>query len=223
MSKVYKVEVPVVGKILALKLLAPPEVLTNTIGPDALKELFRAEATALARLHHPNIVSVCDYGSHQGMPYYVMEYFYNSVAHIIGESALPENPSRPLPIEQCIELLRQTLQGLERLHAANIIHRDIKPFNLLLDQQNTVKICDFGLSKLRGESVPLPAQLKVGSPWYAAPEQETDPDGIDERADIYAAGITLQRMLTGQLSTQSDTLPSRSRPDLDKTWDTFLN
>lgn len=156
MSKVYKVEVPVIGKILALKLLAPHQVLVNTIGATRLKELFQAEAVTLASLNHPRIVSVWDYGQHQGMPFYVMDYFFSSVAQLIGESASPENPSRPLPVEQSIVLLRQTLEGLQCLHASGIIHRDIKPFNLLIDPQGVLKICDFGLSKLRGESLSLP-------------------------------------------------------------------
>ena len=222
MSKVYKVEVPVIHKILALKLLAPYPVLEDTVGLTNLKDMFRAEAATLAALNHPNIVGVWDYGRHQGMPYYVMPYHYNSVAHLIGESAWPEQPSRPLSVDQCIFLTRQTLEGLKCLHTAGIIHRDIKPFNLLLDQQSTIKICDFGLSKLRGESVKLPEQLKVGSPWYAAPEQEREPGDIDERADLYAVGVSFQRMLTGTLSTKPDRLPSKVVPDLDKTWDRFI-
>ena len=222
MSKVYKVEVPVIGKILALKWMAPHQVLIDTTGIRTLKKLFRSEAETLAGLIHPNIVSVWDYGEHREMPFFVMAYFFNSVAHLIGESSVPEEPSRPLPVDRCIAFLRQSLKGLECLHHAGIVHRDIKPFNLLLDQQDTVKICDFGLSKLRGETVELPPQLKIGSPWYAAPEQETEPDGIDVRADLYSAGICLQRMLTGHLSTEDEYLPSRVHPDLDAHWDAFI-
>ena len=222
MSKVYKVQVPVIHKILALKLLAPHPVLEDTIGLPGLKDMFRTEAATLARLNHPNIVGIWDYGRHEGLPYYTMAYHFNNVAHLIGESSRPDDPSRPLSVDQSIHLVRQTLEGLKCLHAAGIIHRDIKPFNLLLDLQNTIKICDFGLSKLRGESVKLPQQLKVGSPWYAAPEQEKDPDNIDERADLYAVGICLQRMLTGNLSTAPDKLPSKVVPGLDHYWDRFI-
>jgi len=222
MSKVYKVEIPVIRKIVALKLLAPRPVLVDTMGPDKLKALFRNEAVMLARLHHPHIVGVWDFGEFEGSPYFVMDYFFDSVAVLIGETSRPERPTRPLPLDQIITLLQQTLSGLERLHYAGIVHRDIKPFNLLLDRQGTLKISDLGLSKLRGETIAIPEQLKVGSPWYAAPEQEEDPDAVDARADLYAVGVTCHRLLTGGLPLEHPLPPSRVHPDLTTGWDTFV-
>ena len=83
------------------------------------------------------------------------------------------------------------------MHHAGIIHRDIKPYNLLVTDHDTIKICDFGFSKVRGENFSGPPTLKFGSAWYAPPEQEDNPDSVDFSADLYAVGITLYRMLTG--------------------------
>lgn len=115
------------------------------------------------------------------------------------------------------------MDGLQRLHASGIIHRDIKPFNVLLTDQDTVKLCDFGLSKLHGETLPAVPQLKVGSPFYAAPEQEADPEGVEAAADLYAVGVMIYRMLTGRLPRTPLTPASTLNPDLDTAWDRFLS
>jgi serine/threonine-protein kinase len=125
-------------------------------------------------------------------------------------------------LDKTIEIARQILSGLACLHHAGIIHRDIKPFNILLTDLDTVKICDFGLSKLRGEKVSVPSNLNVGSPWYAPPEQEANPNRVDSSADLYATGITLYRMLTGKLPAESPERPSQYNPDLDEAWDDYL-
>jgi serine/threonine-protein kinase len=222
MGKVFQVEIPPIGKIAALKLLAPHPVLLSLLGADRLRELFLAEAVTMAGLQHPNIVAVRDFGEADGRPYYIMDYFFSNLGRLIGETRRAEEPSRTIRLDRAIELIRQTLSGLACLHHFGIVHRDIKPFNLLIDEHGTVKICDFGLSRLHGEPSAPPAQLKVGSPWYAAPEQETDPDAVDPRADLYAVGITLVRMLTGELPSDPPAPPSGANPDLDEAWDEFL-
>jgi serine/threonine-protein kinase len=108
------------------------------------------------------------------------------------------------------------------MHHSGIIHRDIKPHNLLVTDYDTIKICDFGLSKLRGETFEGPPSLKFGSAWYAAPEQENHPDSVDVSADLYAVGITLYRMLTGVLPEEDYAPVSRSNADLDGSWDDFI-
>jgi serine/threonine-protein kinase len=114
------------------------------------------------------------------------------------------------------------LSGLDRLHAAGIVHRDMKPFNVLLTEDDTVKLCDFGLSKLRGERLAAPPTLKVGSPFYAPPEQEAHPDGVDRTADLYAVGVMVYRMLTGRLPQDPFEPARRLNPQLSPEWDAFL-
>ncbi|KJS30940.1 MAG: hypothetical protein VR64_13830 [Desulfatitalea sp. BRH_c12] len=227
MAKVFKVELPVIGKIAALKLLAPDPMLGKLMGNAVLQDLFVAEAKTMTGLHHPHIVEIHDFDTHQGNPFYVMDYYADSLGATMGESYRSETPSRTLPADRALSYIRQTLQGLGCLHDAGIVHRDIKPFNLLLTPQDSIKICDFGLSRLRGESFRGPSNLNVGSPYYAAPEQEKDPDKAGPMADIYPLGIMLYRMLTGRLPEYPPhnhryCPPSRINPDLDAVWDTFI-
>jgi len=222
MGKVLQVEVPVIRRLLALKILAPSDLLLRLIGREQLHRLFTEEAIAMAGIRHVNIIDVLDFGMHQGNPYYVMDYYGNTLGAVIGETYVTDARSRILRIEKAIHYTRQILDGLQRLHAAGIIHRDIKPFNILLTEDDTVKICDFGLSKLRGETIDVPPALKVGSPFYAAPEQEDDPNQVDLTADLYSAAVMIYRMLTGTLPQHPPQPASRINPDLDTGWDEFL-
>jgi len=115
----------------------------------------------------------------------------------------------------------QILDGLSCLHQAGIVHRDIKPYNILVTDHDSIKICDFGLSKLRGETRGRPRNLQVGSPFYAPPEQEQEPERVDGRADLYSCAVMLSRMLTGELPDGKRN-PSQLNPLLDKQWDQFL-
>jgi serine/threonine protein kinase len=222
MGKVYKVEMPVIGKIAALKLLDPNPLLIDLLGAETIQQLFISEAITMARLRHPNIVKIWDFDETNGKPFYTMEYYGNNLGTIIGETYKTEKPSRIIKIDKAINYTRQTLSGLACLHYAGVVHRDIKPYNILLAEDDAVKICDFGLSKLRGESYSGPSNLKVGSPWYAAPEQEDDADRVDFRSDIYSVGVMLYRMLTGSLPLKGFNPPSRCNPDLDEAWDAFM-
>ena len=165
----------------------------------------------MAGLNHPNIVSIHDYDQDRGKRFYVMDFYANNLGTMMGESYTVESPSRPIPVDRAIGYTRQYLEGIRCLHDAGIVHRDIKPFNLLVTPRDTVKICDFGLSKLRGETDAGPGNLKVGSPYYAAPEQERDPNSVDERADLYPVGVMLYRMLTGRLPSNQP-VPIRLSP-----------
>jgi serine/threonine protein kinase len=222
MSKVYKVEIPRIGKIVALKLLDPHPVITRVLGEEKIRELFFSEAVKLARLNHPNIVAIRDFDEADGRPFYLMDYFFSNLGLLIGETRCAEAHTRTIRMDRAIDLIRQTLEGLACLHHHGFVHRDIKPYNLMLDDQNTVKICDFGLSTMRGERVAMPQHLKVGSPGYAAPEQEQDPDSADSRADLYAVGVTLYRMLIGSLPADPPLAPGSLNPDLDEAWNEFI-
>lgn len=228
MSRVYKVSLPVIGKIAALKVLHPHPTLREMIGDTRLRNLFIEEARMLGALRHPHIAEIWLFGEAEGRPYYLMDYYGNSVGTLIGESYRVEAPSRKLPTDWSLRYARQTLEGLECLHDAGLVHRDIKPDNLLLTDTDHVKICDFGLSKFRGESFPAPPHLKVGSPGYAAPEQEASPDSVDGRADLYSVGVVLYRMITGRLpedraGADTSLLPSENDGTSDRRWGDFFH
>lgn len=223
MGKIYKVRIPVIGKTAALKLLDPYPALTGLVGEERLRRLFVSEASAMANLRHPNIVNVLDFGEDEGKMFYLMEYYCNNLGVMIGEIYWADDPSRILNLEKAIRYTHQTLEGLARLHFAGIVHRDIKPHNILVADHDVAKICDFGLSRLRGEKFGGPKNLKVGSPWYAAPEQEENPDNADFRADIYSVGVMLYRMLAGNIPQKDAPPVSKINPDLDDDWDRFID
>jgi serine/threonine-protein kinase len=222
MGKIFKVEHPTIGKIFALKLLDPDPLLVTLMGLDKIVDMFKTEAITIAGLRHPHIVELLDYDESDGKPYYLMEYYVNNLGIMIGETFRAERASRTIKIEKAIHYTRQTLNGLACMHHAGIIHRDIKPYNLLVTDHDTIKICDFGLSKLRGETFEGPPQLKFGSAWYAPPEQENNPDSVTFSADLYAVGITIYRMLTGVLPEEDYVPVSRFNEDLDDSWDEFI-
>jgi serine/threonine-protein kinase len=130
-------------------------------------------------------------------------------------------------VETSLSIARGMTAGLDRLHYEGIIHRDVKPFNVMLAEDQggpgTVKLIDFGLSKLRGEPTVRHKGMVVGSPYYAAPEQEADPESADERSDLYSVGVTLYRMLTGRLPNEKGASSIREiHADLDHAWDDFF-
>jgi serine/threonine protein kinase len=222
MGKIFKVQHPLIGKIFALKLLDPDPLLVELMGRNKITAMFKSEAITIAGLRHPNIVEILDYDEFEDKPFYLMEYYVNNLGIVIGETFRTEQASRTLKIENAIRYISQTLDALKCMHQAGIIHRDIKPHNLLLTDHDTVKVCDFGLSKLRGEEFDGPSSLKFGSAWYAPPEQEEDPNRVDASADLYAVGITMYRMLTGVLPEDKYLPIGRFNADLDASWDDFI-
>mgnify|MGYP001198510060 CR=1 FL=1 len=226
MSVVYKVRAPLTGRIVALKILAPrDDLLVDLAGEDLLRQAFFDEARIMGGIAHAHVAEVVDCDEEGGHPFIVLEYYAHSLGTLIGEAYEVERPSRTISVAKTTRYLRQTLKGMERLHFAGIVHRDLKPFNLMLTGDDRVKIIDFGLSRVRGEERMGIKGLQVGSPYYAAPEQEARPEAADERADIYSAAMLAYRLLTGRLAVpgQGDVpLPSRLRPDLGAGWDEWI-
>jgi serine/threonine-protein kinase len=222
MGAVFKAQVPVVGRVVALKLLRPNELVLGLWGRERVERAFRDEAALLGSLRHKNVVEVFDYGQEGEWPYFVMEFYGESLGSVIGETYRVEEESRKLPVARAVGYAEQLLTGLGRLHYAGIVHRDVKPFNLLVTDDDVIKITDMGLSKVRGEVFRGPSNIKVGSPYYAAPEQEDDPGAADARADLYAVGVTLFRMLTGWLPQSVEARPGELVPDLGDVFDAFL-
>lgn len=222
MGKVYKIKYPVTGKIGAMKLLDPNPFLVSLLGKTTIEDMFVKEAITMAGIRHPHVVEILDFDSFEGRPYYIMDFFCNNLGAMMGESYETEKPSRAINLDKAIDYTRQILQGLSRLHFSSLIHRDIKPFNILVTDEDQIKICDFGLSKLRHESVKSHSSLKVGSPYYAPPEQEDNPDSVDFSADLYSVGVMLYRMVTGRLPEIPIIPPSLINKDIDVNWDAFI-
>lgn len=223
MSTVYKAKAPVTGRLVALKILQPRnEIFVDLVGEARLKEVFIEEARIMGNLSHDHVAKIIDCDEHEGQPFIVLEYFAHSIGAFIGESYRVEAPSRVISAAKTKSYLVQALKGLERLHFAGIVHRDIKPFNLMLTSDDRIKIIDFGLSRVRGEEKVAIPGMQVGSPYYAAPEQEENPQKADGRSDLFSLGVMGYRMLTGHLvdSRQGGVLPPSSlNPEIGPEWD----
>jgi predicted Ser/Thr protein kinase len=201
MGAVYKARQPALDRFVALKVLPP--VVANDPG---FAERFNREARALARLNHPNIVTVYDFGKAGELHYLVMEF-------VDGANLREVERAGKLTSEQALAIVPQICEALQFAHNEGIVHRDIKPENLLMDKKGRVKITDFGIAKIMGVTegkVSLTgARDVVGTPHYMAPEQVEKPQTVDHRADIYSLGVVFYEMLTGELPLGKFSPPSK--------------
>lgn len=225
MGAVYKVLLPVAGRIVALKVLDPAEPMRALMGMDKIKQRFIAEAGLMASLGHPHLARVLDYDTDQtGRPFYTMDYYCLNLGMLIGET-YEDAPSRALTVHAAARYLDQVLSGLARLHHAGIVHRDLKPVNVMLTPEDNVKIIDLGMYRLRGETDRFPDGMIIGTPFYTAPEQEADSEAANELSDIFSAGALAWRLLTGTPPPEKFTEQNRAsaiRSDLTPGWDEFL-
>lgn len=198
MGVVYKARQPHLDRFVAIKLLAP-EIAAD---PDFATRFLR-EARALARLNHPNIVGVYDFGEKDGTYFLLMEF-------VDGASLREVMQRKVMTPAEALAIVPQLCAGLQFAHEQGIVHRDIKPENILLDMDGQVKIADFGLAKLvDGETDNLTrANQVMGTPHYMAPEQINAPRKVDHRADIYSLGVVFYEMLTQELPIGSFPMPS---------------
>ncbi len=218
MGIVYLARDVAIDRLVALKTL-----LVTDQGDQRRTERFIKEAKAAARLHHPNLVAIHDVGDHEGCPYFTMDYIDGqSLTELIhktdstrpADPTVADGPGGPgasrrvvaprrkgkggIPGERAAAILRDVSRGIQHAHKAGIIHRDIKPQNVLLDTAGKPYIMDFGLAKELGESKGMtqPGQV-MGTPAYMAPEQARNSHKANEQSDVYSLGAILYECLCG--------------------------
>lgn len=200
MGCVYRARQKHLDRIVALKIL-PAELSQDP----AFTERFAREARMLAKLSHPNIVTIHDFGQAQEFSYLVMEY-------VDGMNLREVLRTGGLEPQQALAVLSALAGALDYAHAEGVVHRDIKPENILFDRRGHVKLADFGLAKLAYPSAINPTltltRQALGTPHYMAPEQWESPNQVDHRADIYALGVVGYEMLTGRLPVGKFDAPS---------------
>lgn len=212
MGLVYRARQKRLDRTVALKILAP-----DVAGEPSFAERFEREARALARLSHPNIVTVYDFGETAGLYYFVMEYADGANLRSLMADGRLEPP-------KALAIVPKICDALQYAHDRGVVHRDIKPGNVLLTRDGEIKIADFGLAKLvkRDRDLTLTHDDHVvGTPAYMAPEQIETPGSVDHRADIYSLGVVFYEMLTGELPLGRFEPPS-SRAPLDARLDDIV-
>ena len=197
MGAVYRAYDTSLERQVALKVL-PPEQLAD---PDHKQRLMR-EARAASVLNHPSIVTVHEIGSDRGVDFIAMEYVESrSLAGLI--------PSKGLPVNRALEFAIQVADGLAQAHSAGVVHRDLKPGNVMVNAAGRVKLLDFGLARRvhlppDGKTASLTVEGEIaGTPAYMAPEQ-AEGKKADQRSDVFAFGAVLYEMLSGRRAFQGD-------------------
>ena len=196
MGAVYRATQTSLDRAVAIKIL-PREFSTDA----EFREGFESEAKAMAKLNHPNLIGVYDFGEVGGMLFIVMEYVAGqSLYHVSHGCAVDHADAVAIVIGVC--------HGLAHAHEHGILHRDIKPSNILLDGQTNPKIGDFGLARALEREIQEGEQI-FGTPGYTAPEVLEPPFAIDQRADIFSVGVMLHELLTGKLPDADPRLASQ--------------
>lgn len=191
MGLIFLARDPYMNRQVIIKVL-----MYNRTMDEFNREFFQREAELIAALEHPAIVPVYDFGWHGQQPYIVMRY--------MSEGTLDDliKKKGELKLTEIAHILKRVSEALDAAHAKNIIHRDVKPSNILFDNTGEAFLSDFGIAKSK-TIVDDDGEWLVGTPAYMSPEQAKG-SNVDGRSDVYAMGVTLYRLLTGQLPFSSD-------------------
>ena len=195
MATVYKAYQPSMDRHVAIKVL--PKQLAES---KEFVQRFQQEARIIARLEHPHILPVFDYGESDGVAYFVMRYLE---AGTLKDRMVAK---RPLPLNEIDRIFTQLTDALSYAHGHGVVHRDLKPANALVDSQGNLFLTDFGIAKLLESASPRLTQTDaiMGTPAYISPEQ-AQARTVDQRSDIYSLGIILYEMVTGQVPFEAET------------------
>ncbi len=200
MGIVYRAQDPLIERKVALKVLSPGLLPAEEVD---FRERFFREAKSAGRLNHPNIVTIYDVGEssdENGLPYIAMELLTGLTVRESLDSGVV------LPVRKVTEVGLLVIRGLDYAHQHGIVHRDVKPANIMLSRKGTVKIMDFGIA-LPSDAGKASRDAMLGSPKYMAPEQLAG-DTVDGRTDLFALGVTLYEMLTGKDPFDADSIPT---------------
>ncbi|MEZ0368669.1 MAG: serine/threonine protein kinase [Candidatus Sericytochromatia bacterium] len=195
-------------RYVALKLLSlgDGQACSDSAPPDAAVELFLQEAKAVARLNHPNIVTLYDIGGNKGRYYLVMEYIEGFNLEVL------QKQHGKVPEDMVVSIGTQLCEALDYAHRQGIVHRDVKPANVLLNGEGGIKLMDFGIARIQRKcELECTQGEMLGSVLYMAPEQLVDASQADQRADIYALGVTLFELLCGARPFQHEDIPKLIR------------
>ena len=222
MGVVYEAFDTVIERPVALKMLR-----TDVFAPEQLSDVrarFKREAHSAGRLSHPNIVTIFDYGEHEGAPYIAMDLMTGE------ELARSLESGARMALPQVVRVMEQLLGALAYAHDAGIVHRDIKPSNVFVLRDGTIKVVDFGLARIEASNLTETGTL-LGTPAYMSPEQFLGLP-VDARSDLFSAGVILYQMLTGdrpftgspstimqKVLRQDPVEPSVLNPTLSAAWD----
>jgi serine/threonine-protein kinase len=195
MGAVYKARQLSLDRDVAIKVLSP-----ELAKDEAYVKRFQAEAKAVARVNHTNLISGIDVGDFDGIKYLVMEYADGTtVASLIRRGgALDE--------ERALVIAQQVARALDHAHKNGLIHRDIKPENIIITRDGVAKLCDLGLARLEGAGAE--AVARMGTPAYISPEQARGDANVDARTDLYSLGATLFHMLAGRTPYEAASAPA---------------